>query len=125
MAVGSDRAADRSASSALADRARNGEKGVRQRGRADFDPIDEPELAASGWLVEVCLTIDEGPGFRFFAVGMAGAEQAEEAVLRFPGIFRDDIRTARRPLSSQEIAREQLRTHGVRPYRMRRQRLRS
>jgi hypothetical protein len=85
----------------------------------------DPDLAGvvgdpahCGWLVEVRLTIDEGPGFRFFAVGTPSPEEALEAILRFPGIFRDDVRIALRQLSSEEIARLELRGHGVRPYRM-------
>lgn len=90
-----------------------------QGGEADPDPAGGPgDLAPCGWLVEVRLTIDEGPGFRFFAVGTLSPEEAQEAILRFPGIFRDDVRRALRQLSSEEIARLELRGQGVRPYRM-------
>lgn len=75
------------------------------------------KVAEGGWLVEVRLTIDEEPGFRFFAVGVVCPREAEEAILRYPGIFRDDARKVRRQLSADEIARLQLRVHGVRPYR--------
>ncbi|MBI5319838.1 hypothetical protein [Bradyrhizobium sp.] len=86
---------------------------------ADPGPADGiSEWAPCGWLVEVRLTIDTGPGFRFFAVGIARPEQAEEAILRYPGVIRDDVRTARRQLSAEEIARLQLRAQGVRPYRV-------
>ena len=79
---------------------------------------DDPgKFAESGWLIEVKLTIDEGPGFRFFAVGTASPQDAEEELLRFPGVFRDDARKVRRQLSGAEIARLKLRAHGVRPYR--------
>lgn len=85
----------------------------------DSGPADGvSEWAPCGWLVEVRLTIDKGPGFRFFAVGIAGPEQAKEAILRYPGVIRDDVRTVRRQLSAEEIARLQLRAHGVRPYRV-------
>lgn len=91
----------------------------RRLGGVDSDPADGAgDLAHCGWLVEVRLTIDEGPGFRFFAVGTPSPEEALEAILRFPGIFRDDVRIALRQLSSEEIARLELRGHGVKPYRM-------
>ena len=80
--------------------------------------INHEKFAESGWLIEVKLTIDEGPGFRFFAVGTACPREAEEALLRFPGVFRDDTRKVRRQLSGAEIARLELRAHGVRPYRV-------
>lgn len=96
---------------------------VRQRGGVDPGPVNGAgELAPCGWLVEVRLTIDEGPGFRFFAVGTPNPDEAEEAILRFPGIFRDDVRRALRQLSSEEIARLELRGQGVRPYRIARRR---
>ena len=89
----------------------------RRLGGVDPDPA-AGDLASCGWLVEVRLTIDNGPGFRFFAVGTPSPEEALEAILRFPGIFRDDVRIALRQLSSEEIARLELRGWGVRPYRM-------
>jgi len=53
---------------------------------------------------------------RFFAVGTREASDAEEAILRYPGIVRADKRTALRALSDQEIACLRLRTDSVRPY---------
>jgi hypothetical protein len=92
-------------------------------GGADPGPAGgASEWAPCGWLVEVRLTIDKGPGFRFFAVGTSDPKQAEEAILRFPGIIRADARLALRPLSGEEIARLQLRAQGVRPFRIARQR---
>jgi len=41
---------------------------------------------------------------------------AEEAILRYPGIVRKDKRTALRPLSDNEIACLRLRMDSVRPY---------
>lgn len=78
------------------------------------------KFAEGGWLVEVRLTIDEEPDFRFFAVGVVCPQEAEEAILRYPGIFRDDARKVRRQLPADEIARLQLRVQGVRPYRVER-----
>jgi hypothetical protein len=79
---------------------------------------DEPGsagLAKCGWLVELRLTEQE-PDPRFFAVGTLEASDAEEAILRYPGIVRDDRRTTLRPLSDEEIACLGLRMDGVRPY---------
>ena len=56
------------------------------------------------------------PDPRFFAVGTFEAGDAEEAILRYPGIVREDKRTALRPLSDNEIACLRLRMDGVRPY---------
>jgi len=53
---------------------------------------------------------------RFFAVGMLEADDAEEAILRYPGIVRDDKRTALRPLSGKEIACLRLGMDSVRPF---------
>ena len=53
---------------------------------------------------------------RFFAVGTHEASDAEEAILRYPGIVREDKRNARRRLSDKEIACLGLRADGVRPY---------
>jgi hypothetical protein len=79
---------------------------------------DEPDatgLAPYGWLVELRLAERETePGF--FAVGTLKAGDAEEAILRYPGIVRDDKRIALRPLSDEEIACLGLRTDGVRPF---------
>jgi hypothetical protein len=72
-------------------------------------------LAKFGWLVELRLTEREADP-RFFAVGTLEAVDAEEAILRYPGIVREDKRTALRPLSDKEIACLELRTDSVRPY---------
>jgi hypothetical protein len=74
------------------------------------------ELASCGWLVEVSLISEREPDLRFFAVGMRDAHDAEEAILRYPGLVREDKRCARRRLSDKEIARVGLRSGGVRPY---------
>jgi hypothetical protein len=72
-------------------------------------------FAPCGWLVELRLAEREAdPGF--FAVGTLEAGDAEEAILRYPGIARADKRTALRPLSDNEIARLGLRMDSVRPY---------
>jgi hypothetical protein len=73
-------------------------------------------LAKSGWLVEVYLIPEGESDPRFFAVGTHEAGDAEEAILRYPGIVREDKRTARRRLSDKEIACLGLRVDGVRPY---------
>ena len=72
-------------------------------------------LAQSGWLVELRLAEREADP-RFFAVGTREVGDAEEAILRYPGIVPEDKRTALRPLSDKEIARLRLRTDSVRPY---------
>jgi hypothetical protein len=56
------------------------------------------------------------PDPRFFAVGTLEVGDAEEAVLRYPGIVREDKRTARRRLSDREIACLGLGVESVRPY---------
>ena len=86
------------------------------------DGSDVTGLAKCGWLVEVRLRPEREPDPRFFAVGTLGIDDAEEAVLRYPGIVRDDKRTARRPLSDKEIAGLGLRAESVRPYILRRPR---
>jgi hypothetical protein len=73
-------------------------------------------LAKCGWLVEVHLMPEGESDPRFFAVGTDLAGDAEEAILRYPGIVREDKRTARRRLSDEEIAYLGLRGDGVRPY---------
>lgn len=73
-------------------------------------------LAEFGWLVEVCLITERESDRRFFCVGTPDAGDAEEAILRFPGIVREDRRTAKRRLSDDEIASLKLRADGVRPY---------
>ena len=72
-------------------------------------------LAPCGWLVELRLTEREADP-RFFAVGTLEAGDAEEAILRYPGIVRKDRRTALRPLSDKEIACLRLSMDSVRPY---------
>jgi hypothetical protein len=74
------------------------------------------EFATCGWLVEVQLISESEPGVRVFAVGAHEAAEAEEAMLRYPGITREDNRNARRRLSDTEIACLELREDGVRPY---------
>jgi hypothetical protein len=59
---------------------------------------------------------EQEPDPRFFAVGSLEAGEAEEAILRYPGIVREDKRTAQRPLSDKEIACLGLRADSVRPY---------
>jgi hypothetical protein len=79
---------------------------------------DEPGvtgLAQCGWLVELRLVERESDP-RFFAVGTLEAGDAEEAILRYPGIIRKDKRTALRALSDKEIACLGLRMDSVRPY---------
>jgi hypothetical protein len=121
MTVAEDRARNdgRSIAAGSAPRPQCPDRPERQPGGDDAGPaVGVGDLAPCGWLVEVRLTIDEGPGVRFFAVGTPSPEEAQEAILRFPGIFRDDIRRALRQLSSEEIARLELRGRGVRPYRI-------
>jgi hypothetical protein len=72
-------------------------------------------LAPCGWLVELRLAEREADP-RFFAVGSFAAGDAEEAILRYPGIVRTDKRTALRLLSDNEIACLRLGEDGVRPY---------
>ena len=76
-----------------------------------------PDFATSGWVVEANLA-DAGkpPDRRFFAVGLASAYEAVEAVLLHPGMTRKDKRVAMRPLSPEEIARLKLRARAVRPF---------
>ena len=71
--------------------------------------------AQCGWLVELRL-VGREPDPRFFAVGSLEAGDAEEAILRYPGIVREDKRTALRRLSDKEIACLRLRMDSVRPY---------
>ncbi|MCC8935411.1 hypothetical protein H8A99_02590 [Bradyrhizobium sp. Arg68] len=83
---------------------------------ADTGPRYVTELADGGWLVEIHLIEEREPDSRFFAVGTRDAGEAEEAILRYPGIVREDKRKARRRLSDEEIACLGLRPDGVRPY---------
>lgn len=76
------------------------------------------DIAQWGWVVEVVVTIaDHRPESRFFAVGTEKADEAEKAVLRFPGIVPQDRRLARRRLSAIELSGVGLRMQAVRPYR--------
>jgi hypothetical protein len=72
-------------------------------------------LAPCGWLVELRLAEREADP-RFFAVGTLEATDAEEAILRYPGIVREDRRTVLRLLSEREIACLALRMDSVRPF---------
>jgi hypothetical protein len=83
---------------------------------ADTGPRNATELTNCGWLVEVYLISERESDPRFFAVGTHQAGEAEEAILRYPGIVREDKRNARRSLSDKEIASLGLRPDGVRPY---------
>jgi hypothetical protein len=76
-------------------------------------------LARCGWLVEIVLISERESDSRFFAVGVLDGYDAEEAILRYPGIIREDMRKARRRLSDAEIASLELREGGMRPYRLR------
>lgn len=84
--------------------------------RSCADSLGATELAKCGWLVEVHLIPERKPDPRFFAVGIHEPGDAEEAILRYPGLVREDKRIARRRLSDSEIARLRLREDGVRPY---------
>src|SRR6478609_9085866 len=83
---------------------------------AETGPGNARELANSGWLVEVHLIRERESDPRFFAVGTLDAGEAEEAILRYPGIVREDKRNARRRLSDKEITCLGLRADGVRLY---------
>ncbi len=83
---------------------------------AETGPGNAIELATCGWLVEVHLIGGRASDPRFFAVGIREAREAEEEILRYPGLVREDKRIARRRLSDKEIARLGLRADGVRPY---------
>jgi hypothetical protein len=75
------------------------------------------DLAAAGWLVELVLEFaDREVEHRYFAVGLERAVDAEEAVLRYPGITRNDPRYARRPLTSVELEHLVLNPGTIRPY---------
>jgi hypothetical protein len=83
---------------------------------ADTASRNAEEFASYGWLVAVSLISEREPDLRFFAVGTRDAHEAEEAILRYPGLVREDNRSARRPLSQREIAWLGLRAGAVRPY---------
>jgi hypothetical protein len=74
-------------------------------------------MAEAGWLVEVILpTVGSEPDSRFFAVGVESGDEAEKAVLAFPGLLTSDTRIARRRLSPMELSSLKLRLQAVRPY---------
>jgi hypothetical protein len=76
-----------------------------------------PVFATCGWVVEANLAdAGEPPDRRFFAVGLAEADEAVEAVLGCPGMARKDKRVAIRPLLPEEISSLKLRAQAVRPY---------
>ena len=79
------------------------------------DEASGMRLAPCGWLVELRLT-ERKADPRYFAVGTLEMRDAEEAILRYPGIVREDRRTALRRLSGKEIACLRLRRDSVRPY---------
>ena len=87
--------------------------GLGEQSRGDESGVTG--LAQCGWLVEVRLAEREADP-RFFAVGSLEVGDAEEAILRYPGIVPEDKRTALRPLSDKEIASFRLRRDSVRPY---------
>ena len=88
---------------------------VASSGQSCGDQSGVTELAPFGWLVELRLAEREADP-RFFAVGTREADDAEAAILRFPGIVPKDKRTALRPLSDKEIVCLRLRMDSVRPY---------
>lgn len=88
----------------------------------DRDPATElpRDTAATGWLVEIVLTVSpHGPESRYFAVGRGLAREAEQAVVDFPGILPEDRRIALRRLSLDELRSVGLRAGAVRPFRLR------
>ena len=75
------------------------------------------DLASAGWVVELVLVFaDNSVEHRYFAVGLERAADAQEAVLRYPGVTRNDPRNARRPLTPIELAHLGLRQDTIRPY---------
>jgi hypothetical protein len=84
--------------------------------RSCGDGSEVTGLAKCGWLVEVYLIPEGEFDPRFFAVGTDEPGDAEESILRYPGLVREDKRTVRRRLSDKEIACLRLRPDGVRPY---------
>src|SRR6185312_8751809 len=68
-----------------------------------------PGFAISGWVVEVVMVManDRPPERRFFAVGFAAADDAEAAVLRYPGLLETDKRIARPSLVSERAFRSE------------------
>ncbi|MBH5384757.1 hypothetical protein [Bradyrhizobium diversitatis] len=76
----------------------------------------QAQLAASGWVVVVTITVDTKTDAVFFAVAAQSADEAEKAILRYPGILPSDARSALRQLSSSEISHLKLKPGGTRPY---------
>jgi hypothetical protein len=64
---------------------------------ADTASRSANELASYGWLVEVSLVSERALDLRFFAVGTRDAHEAEEAILRYPGLVREDTRSGADP----------------------------
>jgi hypothetical protein len=95
-----------------------GQSNLRMMGPSRAQVIHRtPELATLGWVVEADLAdAGEPPDRRYFAVGLAAADEAVEAVLRYPGMVREDRRLALRLLSLEEISKLRLRAQAVRPY---------
>ena len=93
-----------------------------QRAGVDPEKVDErslasrAQLAASGWIVVATVAVDSKTDAVFFAVAAQSAEEAESAILRYPGILPSDVRSVLRPLSLSEISSFKLRLGGVRPY---------
>jgi hypothetical protein len=75
------------------------------------------DLASAGWVVELVLVFaDNSVEHRYFAVGLERAVDAQEAVLRYPGVTKNDTRNARRPLTPIELAHLGLKQDTIRPY---------
>jgi len=80
-------------------------------------PRPADDLAQRGWLVELTLAFaGNSDQRRYFAVGLERASDAEEAVLRYPGITRDDPRNALRLLTPTELDYLALRQDTIRPF---------
>jgi hypothetical protein len=76
-----------------------------------------PDLAPAGWLVELSLAFAGGSTeCRYFAVGLERASDAEEAVLRYPGITQNDPRNAKRLLTTIELDYLALKRDTIRPF---------
>jgi hypothetical protein len=74
-------------------------------------------LAAVGWVVELVLVFNNNSvEYRSFAVGLESAADAEDAVLRYPGVMPNDPRNAKRRLTAAELAYLVLREDTIRPY---------
>jgi len=78
-------------------------------------PADD--LAPCGWLVELSLAFaGNSVERRYFAVGLERASDAEEAVLRYPGITPGDPRKAMRLLTPIELDYLALRRDTICPF---------